>query len=144
MCKKIYCTRTWTRPRCWSGDGCRPSIGAKSGLAPDLHRVRYVEAVCKRIIIQRNGIHGHKRQKKSRDRVVLVGLSSPVLKQDGERRRDHHGGAGSALVETAGAETVGMVLQNRASPDPRTFIGEGKVAEVQLYCGEHRGHHGDL
>ena len=39
----------------------------------------------------------------------------------------------SALVETAGGETVGIVLQNRPSPDPRTFIGEGKVAEVQLY-----------
>ena len=29
---------------------------------------------------------------------------------------------------------MGIVLQNRPSPDPRTFIGEGKVAEVQLYC----------
>ena len=40
----------------------------------------------------------------------------------------------SALVETAGGETVGIVLQNRPAPDPRTFIGEGKAAEVQLYC----------
>ena len=40
----------------------------------------------------------------------------------------------SALLETAGGETVGIVLQKRPSPDPRTFIGEGKVAEVQLYC----------
>ena len=39
----------------------------------------------------------------------------------------------SALVETAGGETAGIVLQNRPTPDPRTFIGEGKVAEVQLY-----------
>ena len=37
-------------------------------------------------------------------------------------------------METAGGETVGIVLQNRAAPDPRTFIGEGKAAEVQLYC----------
>ena len=29
---------------------------------------------------------------------------------------------------------MGIVLQNRPTPDPRTFIGEGKVAEVQLYC----------
>jgi GTP-binding protein HflX len=40
----------------------------------------------------------------------------------------------AALVETAGAQTVGTVLQNRPSPDPRTFVGEGKVAEIQLYC----------
>ena len=35
------------------------------------------------------------------------------------------------LVETAGGETAASVLQNRASPDPRTFIGEGKVEEIK-------------
>ena len=70
---------------------------------------------------------------KIRDKVVLVGLNSPVLKRDQNAGEDTLEEL-SALVETAGAETVGMVLQNRSSPDPRTFIGEGKVAEVQLYC----------
>ena len=67
-----------------------------------------------------------------RDKVVLVGLNSPVLREDSatEESMDEL----SALVETAGGETAGIVLQNRATPDPRTFIGEGKVAEVQLYC----------
>ena len=37
----------------------------------------------------------------------------------------------AALVETAGGECVGSVLQQRAAPDPRTFIGEGKVAELK-------------
>ena len=66
-----------------------------------------------------------------RDKVVLVGLNSPVLREDSatEESMDEL----SALVETAGGETAGIVLQNRATPDPRTFIGEGKVAEVQLY-----------
>lgn len=68
-----------------------------------------------------------------RDRVVLVGLNSPVLKKEENADEDTMEEL-SALVETAGGETVGLVLQNRASPDPRTFIGEGKVAEVQLYC----------
>ena len=68
-----------------------------------------------------------------RDKVVLVGLSSPVLKKE-ENADEETMEELSALVETAGGETVGMVLQNRPSPDPRTFIGEGKVAEVQLYC----------
>ncbi len=68
-----------------------------------------------------------------RDKVVLVGLSSPVLKKEENADEDTMEEL-SALVETAGAETVGIVLQNRPSPDPRTFIGEGKVAEVQLYC----------
>ena len=67
-----------------------------------------------------------------RDKVVLVGLNSPVLREDSatEESMDEL----SALVETAGGETAGIVLQNRPAPDPRTFIGEGKVAEVQLYC----------
>ena len=67
-----------------------------------------------------------------RDNVVLVGLNSPVLKEDSatEESMDEL----AALVETAGGEAVGIILQNRPSPDPRTFIGEGKVAEVQLYC----------
>ena len=68
-----------------------------------------------------------------RDKVVLVGLNSPVLKKEENADEDTMEEL-SALVETAGGETVGMVLQNRPSPDPRTFIGEGKVAEVQLYC----------
>ena len=67
-----------------------------------------------------------------RDKVVLVGLNSPVLKEDSAT--DESVEELSALVETAGGEAVGIVLQNRPTPDPRTFIGEGKVAEVQLYC----------
>ena len=68
-----------------------------------------------------------------RDKVVLVGLNSPVLKKE-ENADEATMEELSALVETAGGETVGMVLQNRATPDPRPFIGEGKVAEVQLCC----------
>ena len=71
--------------------------------------------------------------KEIRDKVVLVGLHSPVLKKE-ENADEGTMEELSALVETAGGETVGIVLQNRASPDPRTFIGEGKAAEVQLYC----------
>ncbi len=37
----------------------------------------------------------------------------------------------AALVETAGGEAVALVLQNRAAPDPRSFIGEGKVREIK-------------
>ena len=37
----------------------------------------------------------------------------------------------AALVETAGGEPVVTVIQNRPSPDPRSFIGDGKVAEIK-------------
>ncbi len=68
-----------------------------------------------------------------RDKVVLVGLNSPVLKRE-ENADEETLGELSALVETAGGETVGILLQNRPTPDPRTFIGEGKVDELKMTC----------
>ena len=68
-----------------------------------------------------------------RDRVVLVGLNSPVLKRE-ETADEETMTELAALVDTAGAVTVGTILQNRPSPDPRSFIGEGKVEEVRDYC----------
>ena len=68
-----------------------------------------------------------------RDKVVLVGLNSPVLKKE-ENADEATMEELAALVETAGGETVGTVLQNRATPDPRSFIGEGKVEEVREFC----------
>ena len=65
-----------------------------------------------------------------RDRAVLVGLNSPRLDRR-ENADEESMDELSALVETAGGETVGVVLQNLASPNPRSFIGEGKVAEVR-------------
>ena len=39
----------------------------------------------------------------------------------------------AALVETAGGQAVGMMIQNRPTPDPRSFIGDGKVAELKEF-----------
>ncbi len=36
-----------------------------------------------------------------------------------------------ALVETAGGETVAVLMQNRPTPDPRSFLGDGKVQEMR-------------
>jgi GTP-binding protein HflX len=35
------------------------------------------------------------------------------------------------LARTAGVSPVGEVVQHRARPDPRTFVGKGKLAELQ-------------
>ncbi len=37
----------------------------------------------------------------------------------------------AGLVETAGAEVVGRITQNRPTPDPATYIGQGKVESVK-------------
>ena len=67
---------------------------------------------------------------KPRDRAIVAGLSSPRLDRE-ENADDATLEELAALVETAGGEVVASVLQNRATPDPRTFIGEGKVAEIK-------------
>ena len=65
-----------------------------------------------------------------KNRAVLVGLSSRALAPE-ENADEASMEELSALLETAGGECVGVVTQSKDSPDPRTFIGEGKVAEVK-------------
>ena len=64
------------------------------------------------------------------NRAVLVGLNAACLSAD-ENASDESLEELEALLETAGGVCMGMVLQNKATPDPRTFIGEGKVQEVK-------------
>ena len=64
------------------------------------------------------------------DRAVLVGLSAGCLSRE-ENASESSMEELAALLETAGGVCVGTVLQNKDTPDPRTFIGEGKVAEVK-------------
>ena len=64
------------------------------------------------------------------DRAVLVGLSARSLPR-AENATDESMEELAALLETAGGACVGVVLQQKDAPDPRTFIGEGKVAEVK-------------
>ena len=77
--------------------------------------------------MERKTIEENKENK--RDYAVLVGLRSPVLGADSadEESLAELG----ALVETAGGEPVGTILQSREKPDPHSFIGEGKVEEVR-------------
>jgi len=36
-----------------------------------------------------------------------------------------------SLADTAGAECVGRVVQNRENPDPGTYVGSGKILEIR-------------
>ena len=65
-----------------------------------------------------------------RDRAILVGLSSPRLDRKENADEESLDELG-ALVETAGGVSVGVVLQTLPSPNPHTFIGEGKVDEIR-------------
>ncbi len=62
-------------------------------------------------------------------KAILVGVSgrddseTEILLDELER-----------LLDTAGGETVARVVQNRSTPDPRTYVGSGKVDEIGDMC----------
>ena len=65
-----------------------------------------------------------------RERAILAGLSASSMDEH-ERSTDVSMEELAALVETAGGDTVAMLIQTRPSPDPRSFIGDGKVREMK-------------
>ena len=75
-----------------------------------------------------------KTEVKEINRAVLVGLNAPGLSRE-ENADDQSLEELAALLDTAGGECLATVLQNKSAPDPRTFIGEGKAAEVKELVG---------
>ena len=65
-----------------------------------------------------------------RERAVLAGLSAASMDED-ERSTEISLEELAALVDTAGGDTVAIIMQSRPSPDPRSFIGDGKVRELK-------------
>ena len=61
------------------------------------------------------------------EKVVLVGVWVEGTSQDAENSLKEL----SALAETAGSEVMAGLIQRRDKPDPATFIGSGKVAELR-------------
>lgn len=68
---------------------------------------------------------------RKRERAMLAGLCAASMAV-GERSTETSMDELAALVETAGGEAVGRLLQNRPTPDPRSFIGDGKVQELKF------------
>ncbi len=62
-----------------------------------------------------------------REKIVLVGVTlPPSTTEDTEAGLDEL----SQLVDTAGADEVARVVQQRRAPDPPTFVGKGKAQEL--------------
>ena len=66
----------------------------------------------------------------AKERAILIGVSCTGVpgfdNSDDETMQEL-----SELLETAGGEAVLTAVQNRKSPDPHTFIGEGKCREIR-------------
>ena len=70
-------------------------------------------------------------QEMIQERAVLVGLNADCFTQ-AQTATDRSLEELEALLETAGGFCTGKVLQNRHTPDPHSFIGEGKALEVKM------------
>lgn len=64
---------------------------------------------------------------KKAEKVVLVGVISG---KDGEARINEYLDELEFLVETAGGETIARFTQKLDRPEPRTFVGKGKLDEI--------------
>jgi GTP-binding protein HflX len=63
-----------------------------------------------------------------REKIILVGVAmGGTLTDEVDASLDEL----SQLVDTAGADEVGRVVQKRDRPDPATFVGKGKAAELR-------------
>lgn len=65
------------------------------------------------------------------EKVILVGVSLQDDKETEESLEELR-----ELADTAGAVTVGKVIQNREAVHPGTYIGSGKIWEVRLMLEE--------
>ena len=63
-----------------------------------------------------------------RERIVLAGVT---LGRSDQEATDASMDELARLVETAGADPVARVLQQRDSPDRATYVGKGKVMEIK-------------
>jgi len=73
--------------------------------------------------------------RKPSETAVLIGLSSKG--QDLQQVSEYLDEL-SFLVETAGGIPVKRFIQQLEKPDPRTFVGSGKLAEIQNYINENK------
>ena len=64
------------------------------------------------------------------EKAVLAGLDAACFTRE-ETASETSLEELQALLETAGGECVGTVLQSRPTPDPHSFVGQGKAEEIR-------------
>lgn len=69
--------------------------------------------------------------KEEAERVILVAVSE----NDGDDTKESLDEL-EELVKTAGAQTVGRIIQNREKIHPGTYVGKGKIDEIALMVQE--------
>ena len=70
------------------------------------------------------------------EKAIIAGLAADSM-DPRDRSTEESLDELEALLETAGGVCLGRALQNRHTPEPRTFIGEGKVRELKALAEMH-------
>ena len=88
--------------------------------------------MCPAIFYGKNGENILEQLQKTHEpeKAVLAGLAADSM-DPRDRSTEESLDELEALLETAGGVCLGRTLQNRHTPEPRTFIGEGKVGELK-------------
>jgi GTP-binding protein HflX len=71
---------------------------------------------------------------KSEELAVLIGV---ITKNQSEEREAEYLDELAFLAETAGAKSIKVFTQQLENPDPRTFVGSGKLNQIAGFCKEH-------
>lgn len=79
-------------------------------------------------------IEDHIINKESNEQAVLVGL---VTQQQSEAKCNEYLDELAFLADTAGAEPVKRFIQKLEYPNPRTYVGKGKLEEIKRYVEDH-------
>lgn len=69
-------------------------------------------------------------QRPAPEKTILAGLDAGVFSKE-ETATEESMAELEALLETAGGTCVGTLLQSRPTPDPHSFLGEGKAEELR-------------
>jgi len=74
-----------------------------------------------------------KKKKEGRERAILIGI---VTQFQNEERLSEYLDELAFLADTAGADSLKRFTQKLDSPNPKTFLGKGKMEEISAYIKE--------
>jgi len=75
-----------------------------------------------------------KKKKEGRERAILIGA---ITQFQTEERLGEYLDELAFLADTAGADSLKRFSQKLDSPNPKTFLGSGKMDEISAYIKEH-------
>ena len=97
-------------------------------------RLPIQQGICQENLQERNGNMLYE-NKEIIERAILCGVHTGAIDVLSDTTEETISEL-ERLADTAGAETVGFMIQNKSQIEKATYIGEGKIEELKNACGE--------